>query len=350
MDTRQQAQYNARMDESTPNPDNWGIIGHEWAVSFLRRALQHGANRHAYLITGVPALGKQRLALGFAMALNCQAAEQAQRPCMVCQACRAMQRHSHPDLILAGAEAPLKIDELRDVLRVLALKPYSARYRIAILDDFQLVAPLAQDALLKTLEEPAVHAILILLATSAERVLPTIRSRAQQIPLRPIPQHLVKRHLVELGCEAERADLLARLSGGRMGWALDALADDDKLDFRREMLDSLRDVLAGSRLPRLKMSEALSGRAGKDKALLRRVLEIWQSYWRDVLLTCYASPVKPCNVDRQAEISSLAERITAEAALESLHATGKVLSALDTNAQPRLALDALFLTYPGLDG
>ncbi len=342
-------QYNARMNDVAPPADNWRIIGHEWAVDFLRRALLHGRNRQAYLITGSPALGKMRLGLAFAMALNCEAEAGRQRPCFACRACAAISRRSHPDLILAGADAPLKIDDIRNVLRLLALKPYSARYRIAIFADFHLVAPLAQDALLKTLEEPAPHAIVILLATSAERVLPTIRSRAQQIPLRPIPQQLIKTQLVLSGCEEERAELIARLSGGRMGWALKAVEDEALLVFRQEILDMLRDVLAGTRLPRMKISDQLSRRAGRDKALLRNVLEIWQSYWRDVLLQCYDSPVKPCNVDRRDEIRALARRITTAKAHAALAATGSTLRALDTNANPRLALDALFLTYPGLD-
>ena len=337
------------MKDGAATAENWGIIGHERAVAFLRRSLAHGRNRHAYLITGSPALGKMRLGLAFARALNCEAEPPGQRPCFSCRSCNAISRGSHPDLIVAGADAPLKIDDIRNVLRLLALKPYSARYRIAILDDFHLAAPLAQDALLKTLEEPAPHAIAILLATSAERVLPTIRSRAQQIPLRPIPQQLIKKQLVVSGCDEERAELIAGLSGGRMGWALAAAGDEALLAFRQETLDRLSKVISGTRLPRIRMSDELNRRVGRDKAELRRVLEIWQSYWRDVLLMCCESPVKPCNVDRRAEIRALAGRISVETARAALEATGGALRALDTNANPRLLLDALFLTYPGLE-
>ena len=337
------------MNDGASAAENWGMIGNERAVAFLRRSLAHGRNRQAYLITGSPALGKMRLGLAFARALNCEMEPLGQRPCFNCQACDAISRGSHPDLIVAGADAPLKIDEIRNVLRLLALKPYSARYRIAILDDFHLAAPLAQDALLKTLEEPAPHAVMILLATSAERVLPTIRSRAQQIPLRPIPQQLIKNQLVVSGCDEERAELIAGLSGGRMGWALAAAGDEALLAFRQETLDTLSKVIAGTRLPRIRMSDELNRRAGRDKAQLRNVLEIWQSYWRDVLLMCYDSPVKPCNVDRRAEIRALAGGISAETARAALEATAGALGALDTNANPRLLLDALFLTYPGLE-
>ncbi|MCY3782083.1 MAG: DNA polymerase III subunit [Chloroflexi bacterium] len=336
------------MVDNAPSAENWRIIGHDWAVDFLRRTLANGRNRHAYLITGSAGLGKMQLGLAFAMALACEAEDPAQRPCFNCRACDAIRRRAHPDLILAGGDAPLKIDDVRNVLRLLSLKPYSARYRIAILDDFHLVAPLVQDALLKTMEEPAPHAIVILLATSAERVLPTIRSRAQHIPLRPIPRGVVKAQLVGGGCDEERAELVAGLSGGRIGWALSTLQDDAPLAFRQEMLDMLRDVLAGPRLERMKISDQLSRRAGREKALLRDVLEVWQSYWRDVLLHCSDSPVKPCNIDRSGEIRAVAGHISPGQALAALEATGYTLRALDTNANLRLALDALFLQYPGL--
>ena len=373
------------MVEDGPSDSNWSIIGHEWAVALLRRALANGRNRQAYLVTGSAGLGKMRLGLAFAKALVCEAADVAERPCHGCRACAAVGRRSHPDLILAGADAalkvddvaerpccgcracaavgrrshpdlilaggdvPLKVDEARNVMRLLALKPYSARYRIAILDDFHLVAPLAQDALLKTLEEPAPHAIVILLATAAERVLPTIRSRAQHIPLRPLSRQMVKARLLARGCDDERAELVAGLSGGRIGWALSTLEDEAPLAFRRDMLDLLRDVLGGPRLERLKHSEQLSRRSGREKALLRDALEVWQSYWRDVLLQCTGSPVKPCHVDRREEIRVLARRISAGQALGAMGATGRALGALDTNANLRLVLDALFLQYPGLD-
>jgi len=329
----------------------WGVIGHEWAVGLLRRSLLNGRQRHAYLFTGAPSLGKRALALAFARALNCEADQVCGRPCGKCRACRDIGHSGDPDLIVATGDdgAPLKIDAIRDVTRLLALKPYAARYRIAILKDFDLVAPLAQDALLKTLEEPAARAILIVLANSAERVLPTIRSRAQAIPLRPAPMELVKNALVERGCEAERAELLAQLSGGRIGWAFNAMQDDEPMAFRREMLDTLRGIVDGGRLWRIKAAEQLSQRVGNDKAAVRAILEIWLSYWRDVLLRSHGCPVKPCNSDRADEIQALAMGIAPARAYDALAATRRMIEALSTNANIRLALDALLLDYPGLE-
>ncbi len=331
--------------------NSWGVIGHDWAVNFLRRSLANGRQRHAYLITGAASLGKMTLALAYARALNCERDEAGARPCGECRACVAISRGGDPDLIIARTDegAPLKIDAIREVSRRLALQPYAARYRIAILPDFDLVAPLAQDALLKTLEEPAAYAVLILLASAGEAVLPTIRSRSQLIPLRPAPIALIAAELVRRGCEAERADLIARLSSGRLGWALAAHEDEAALAFRSETLDSLRDIVGGSSLGRLRATEALSKRIGRDKLLLRAILETWQSYWRDVLLQCCGSPVKPCHSDRHAEIGALAGRIEAGDALFALQATRRALDSAGTNANIRLMLDALVLDYPGVD-
>jgi len=331
--------------------ERWGIIGHDWAADMLRRSLLNRRQRHAYLITGAPSLGKRALALAFAKALNCEDDKIAGRPCGACRSCRAISRGHDPDLIIAKGDngAPLKIEAIRDVARLLALKPYSARYRIAIFEDFDLVAPQAQDALLKTLEEPAAQAIMILLASSPERVLPTIRSRAQAIPLRPAPLQLIKAALVARGCDEDRADLVARLSSGRIGWALNAMQDDELLAFRREMLDELREIVAGKRLVRIKAAERLSQRVGKDKAALRDILEIWLTFWRDVLLQSHDCPVKPCNSDRADEIRSLAARSSAREAHGALVATRRTMEALATNANLRLALDALLLEYPGLE-
>ncbi|MCY4247845.1 MAG: hypothetical protein OXE95_09765 [Chloroflexi bacterium] len=329
---------------------SWRVIGHDWAVDFLRRGLLMGRSRHAYLISGSASLGKMTLARNFAMALNCQAADPSARPCWQCRTCKSIASESDPDLLLAAGEAgaPLKIDAIRQVTRMLALKPYAARFRVAVFSDFDQIAPLAQDALLKTLEEPASHAILILLADNIERVLPTIRSRSQHIPLRPVPPYLIAEQLMARGCPTEQAEFIARLSNGRMGWALAALADASVLAFRAEMIDLLCAIVAGRRLQRLKVADDLGKRIGRDKAMLRRILEYWTTFWRDVLLQCCGEPAQPCNSDRSADIQALAAQLQTPAVHAAIVATRATMSALATNANLRLLLDALFLDYPWL--
>ncbi len=343
--------YNWRMNEIIDANHNWNIVGHERAVEFLRRSLLNGRSRHAYLFTGSSSLGKTTLAQTFAMALNCESEDIGSRPCGNCRSCRGIVRGSDPDLIFARADESgrLKIDAVRDVTRLLALKPYASRYRVAMLEDFDQALPQAQDALLKTLEEPAEHAVLLLLAAPTEGILSTIRSRTQIIALRPLSLELVKDHLLSRGAEEDRADLIARLSSGRIGWALAALDDESLLASRATYLDLLRDVLRGGRVDRLKIAGQLSSKLARDKGQLRAILDIWQTYWRDLLLECYETPVKPCNSDRKDEIRALALRTNPAGALAALNATRRAARALETNANVRLALDVLFLAYPGLD-
>lgn len=339
------------MASKTDTAHHWHIYGHDWAVNFLRKGLLNQRTRHAYLITGTRSIGKMTLAQHFAMALNCMAEDIGQRPCYQCKACKSIMSGNNPDLIYSHTDensGQLKIEAIRNVTRLLALKPYASRYRIAILEDFDMAQASAQDALLKTLEEPASYAVLILLAQSTERVLATITSRSQIVPLRPISQAIIKDSLILQGAEEARADLIARLSSGRMGWALDALQNEDVLAYRADMLDMLRDILASTRVERLKISEQMSRKYGRDKATLRYILEIWQTYWRDILLEAYDSPVKPCNSDRKDEIRMLVLQITAEDALNALNATRNLFKTLNTNANVQLALDVLFLDYPGL--
>lgn len=331
---------------------NWPVWGHDWAVEFLRKSMAHGRNRHAYLITGTSSIGKNQLAHAFAMALNCTHEDPAQHPCGECRSCRLIYSGNHPDMLYSETDAKsgqLKIDTIRDVMRLLALKPFDSRYRVAIFDDFDAAQPRAQDALLKTLEEPAPHAVLILLAQSTERVMSTITSRCQIVPLRPVPQETVQNFLQMHGAEEDRANLLARLSNGRIGWALNALREDVVMQEREDMLAMLENILSSNRAGRFAIAEDMDKLARKDKGAVRNLLETWQTYWRDVLLLAEGSPVKPCNSDRHVQIQQIVQRIQPEDALRALKATRSTLNeTLKTNASVRLALEVLFLDYPGL--
>ena len=201
--------------------NNWTIYGHDWAVDYLRKGMVNNRVRHAYLITGIPSIGKTTLAQSFAMALNCTHEDMAMRPCGECRSCKKSLTGNHPDLLFSINDpntGALKIDEIRRVTGLIALKPYETRYRIAIFENFHRANGTAQDALLKTLEEPPPHAVMILLTPSLEPILSTITSRSQIIHLRPVAAQGVFDTLTErYQVEEEHADLLARLSGGRIG-------------------------------------------------------------------------------------------------------------------------------------
>lgn len=328
---------------------HWPVFGHDWAVEQLRKSIAHGRVRHAYLITGADSVGKNTLAHAFAMALNCLNPDEGLRPCGQCRPCKLIASGSHSDILYGELDentGALKIEAIRAVTRGLAMKPFEARYRVAIFPHFDNAQPRAQDALLKTLEEPPPTAVLILLARSTEALLPTINSRSQVIGLRPVELAQVRDVLMErFGVEGEQAELLARLSGGRIGWAIQAAHDPALLEQREQALGMLEASLGQTRAERFNLAQDLS----RDKLVLAGVLELWQSYWRDlVLLKSGDARVKVANSDRSVALQRLALTMTEEEALQALRATRDLLNNLQYNLNLRLALETLFLDYPGL--
>lgn len=329
-------------------PSSWPVYGHDWAVEHLRRALLHGRIRHAYLIVGTESIGKETLAQALGMALNCADEEASARPCGQCRACRLIASGNHPDVLyseLDGSSGMLRIEEVRSMTQRLALKPYEGRYRVGIFRDFDHARPQVQDALLKTLEEPPPQSLLILLAPSVESLLPTIVSRSQVIRLHPLSTAAIQAALVEgRGADPERAALLARLSGGRVGWAIRALEDESILEQRKSAFDLLEHLLTLNRAGRFELAEDLS----KEKLALAPLLELWQTYWRDVLLLCQDSRIEPANIDRHESLTALAQSLTVEEAMHALQATRGLLERLSANLNLRLAVEILMLEYPGL--
>ena len=198
---------------------DWGIVGHDWAVRLLQRALERDELSHAYLFTGPPNVGKGTVASALAQALLCEAVEG--RPCGTCQGCHLLESGNHPDFHHVEPETAagsMRIAQVRELSRQLSLTPSLAQHRVAILSDFHRATPSAANALLKTLEEPPSYVLLMLLAPDTDSLLPTIVSRCQVVPFQPLAPATVEQSLVERwGVDAELAQLLAHLTGWRLG-------------------------------------------------------------------------------------------------------------------------------------
>lgn len=326
---------------------NWLVHGHDWAVNHLRKALLNGRTRHAYLVTGIDAIGKRTLAYNLAMALNSPHADEPANIDFEARAAKRIMSGNHPDIVLSQLDektGSLKIEAIREVTTKLALKPYEAKFRVAILDDFQNARPQAQDALLKTLEEPAETSILVVLARGTEGILSTITSRCQVISLRPLPIEMVRRVLErEYHAAPPDADLIARVSGGRIGWAIAAVGDDgQQLEQRAAALDLLEQSVMQNRVGRFALADDL----GRDKLAVFPLLELWMTYWRDVLMVASGTRLPLTNIDREDSIRDLAQ-VGADHATRALNITRDTLSLLQgTNTNPRLALEVMFLDYP----
>ncbi len=317
----------------------WTTIGHEWAVDYLCGVIQSQHISHAYLFTGPAHIGKTHLAKEMAAALNCLGNAS---PCGKCSACIRTEEGTHPDVTLVEPEGRrLKIDQVRDLQHTLSLSPVEGRWRVCIITDFQQATTQAANALLKTLEEPPGKVVLLLTATDADLLLPTIVSRCQVLALRAVPRARLKEALRErLDGQEERAELIARLSGGQVGWALSAIEEDDRLEKRREHIETLLDLLRQGRAARIQAAERLS--KVKD---LPGIIKLWQGWWRDVLLASCDCKDLIVNIDFMDSVCQTAEQYAFTEAEEAVRGLEKTLEQLDQNVNARLALEVLLLSW-----
>jgi len=324
---------------------NWGLLGHDWAVNLLKQHIAHDAVRHAYLFVGPPGAGRRTLALRFARALFCSNPPAPGESCGTCRACQQVETMQYPDLSVVQAEAEgavLKIDQVREVNHNLSLKPYQSAHRVAIFLRFQEANQNAQNALLKTLEEAPSYAILILTADSAEQLLPTIPSRCEILRLRALPIETVESHLLNNGASSEDARLLAHLSNGRPGYALRLLNDPDALKSRVERLDDLKELMSATRVRKFSYADKLA----KDKDIFRRVLMLWSSYYRDVMLTVAQASSPLANIDRADEIAALAKGLSLSQVRKTVGSLERAVELLDKNINARLLAEVTLLDVP----
>jgi len=327
------------------------LHGHEWAETLLQHQLASGQVRHAYLFTGPDGVGRRTLALRFAQAVNCTNPPAPGKACGACRICIHTEKMQQVDLSIVQAETPgamIKVDQIRALQHSLSLSPYEARYRIALLLDFEAANANAQNALLKTLEEAPDKVILLITASSAEELLPTIVSRCELMRLRPLPVDQLTDVLTSNhGVDAATARQVAALSGGRVGVALRYLEDPGEVAGHTELVDSLFELLGCSLRQRFARVEGMikaSDQAG-SRAKLRETLQTWIGVWRDALLVASGSTVPITHLAHQDAIQALAERFPADQIHAHMRKLEKGLTMLDQNVNPRLLLENILLDY-----
>ena len=329
--------------------DNWGLLGHEWAVEMLKQHLTCDSVRHAYLFTGPPGLGRRTLALRFTQALNCPNPVAPGEPCGKCKTCQQIERMQYADLAVVQAEkegGTLKVGQIRTVRQSLVLKPYQGKYRVALFLRFQEANPNAANALLKTLEEAPAHVILLLTADTAEQLLPTITSRCEILRLRPLPVQTVEAYLKDRKAEDVSAHILSHISGGRPGYALRLMQDQEALDFRVKRLDDMNSLLKSNRRQLFAYAEKLTDRKNEAKERFRETLLLWLSFWRDVLLRTSGSESPIANVDYAQAVDALAAKLTLPEARKLVSDAQGAIDKLERNVNARLLAEVTLLDWP----
>jgi DNA polymerase III subunit delta' len=342
------------------------VIGHEAAQAWLQRALQMDRLAHAYLITGPRSVGKRTFALEIAQAVNCLAADVADRPDHTCQQCRLILRGVHPDVRVvrraperrmiamrasSSSGAPREYSDNVEFIQADAqLRPMMGRRKVYLILYAEELAEDAGNRLLKTLEEPPQFVLFLLTAIERGGLLPTIASRCQELRLRPAPRAQLAAALVDAGTEAERAMQLAALAGGRPGWAVAAAREPALFEQQHAYSQQLLEALRGSRVERLLRARALSERWYGHPETVRETLRVWMSWWRDVVLVQLGllSRIVHLEESEQAALRLAASRVSHSAAREAAAAIQQTLADLDTNVNARLALDLLLLRLPAI--
>jgi DNA polymerase III subunit delta' len=338
------------------------VIAQDRAVGALRAALRRGALHHAYLLGGPAGTGKGRAAKLLAQAANCQGGVAGpgglrEEPCGSCLPCRKIDRDLHPDVIRLseervmakagrwepkGGRAPSKdivVDQVRDLIdHRLALTRSEGRRRLVIIDPADAMNPQAQNALLKTLEEPPPETTLVLVAASPDALLPTIRSRCLRIAFRPAPDELVVARLEAAGRTPEEARLAAALAGGSLGRAL--ALEPAELDALRDAVRAALALRADDALPWL----AFARERGQDRAQAAELCQLLAVWLRDVL-AAQAGGGRPALLDLSEETRRAAAELSPAEVARRQGELSWTAQALLQNASPVLALERLLVAW-----
>jgi len=320
------------------------VVGQDRPLERLRRAAAAERLASAYLLTGPPGIGKRLVADAFAARILC-AAPVAGDACQTCAQCTRVAAGTHPDLRTVERDEErrdIRIEQVRELARWLALQPLMAERKVAVIDAAHCLSEPAQNALLKTLEEPPPSAVLVLTATSAGLLLPTVRSRCQAIRMDPLAPEAVVRVLAERGVAPDRAALLAAVAEGSPGRAL-ALSGDDEAGARAAVLKALPDL--GTR-----EAAALSALAQElSRGPVEAALGTAAAWYRDVLETALTGGPPRRTPDAVAAVRAATDRSSPARTLRQLEVVCDTIDALSRNANRVLALETMLLALRALE-
>lgn len=337
------------------------ITGHRRLLDLIARAAIRGTLPPSLIFAGPEGLGKRMAAVALAQLMNCtgppgmvmvpaselRSEDGGNDSCGVCASCKRIARGVHADVLILepGDTGAIKIDQVREAVERAAYRPFEGRRRVVIVDDADTLNAEAQNALLKTLEEPPAASTFILVTSRPDMLLPTVRSRCQRLRFGRLAPADVASVLMNGHQYAEEdAHAAASLSDGSIGRALEE--GSDEFVNAREAATELLESVAGSSDPRRRLqgAKALTGaaRGGSDREELARRLHALSSILRDLgALLSRADERRLANADLRPLLERLQRSFDGERALRAFSAVDRALSALDRNASPKIVADWL---------
>ena len=324
------------------------ILGHDGAKAHLQAALADRQMSHAYLLEGTHGVGKKTLANAFVKTLLCQAPMEGpngqQDCCGRCQSCRSFDHDNHPDVKRIRTlpdKNTISVKQIRDELvKDISIRPYGGQYKIYLIEEAERLTVEAQNAMLKTLEEPPAYGLISMMAESAAAFLPTILSRCVKISLQPLDSKVVKAELGRRGVESGKAGIAAAFAQGSIGQALKLCEDENFEEMRTELFQFL------SRVPQLSQLEVMKGsqlwdQFKSEQEALFSLLLIW---YRDILV--YQETRDPAQILCADQLETIASMASYYENRKLIQITDKVLDIhkkLKANANAALAIDCLLM-------
>lgn len=321
------------------------VVGHNNIIKYIQAAVSEDAVSHAYIMNGERGSGKKLLANLFAMSLQCQNREEDGDACGKCQSCKQAVSNNQPDIIRITHEKPgsIGVDDIRRQINDdIGVKPYSSPYKIYIVPQADLMTEEAQNALLKTLEEPPKYAVIFLLTENADVLLSTIRSRCVMLKLRNIKDTLIKKYLMEqMQVPDYQAEVCAAFAQGNMGRAIMLATSEHFNEIKEEAIQLLKYI------NEMEMHEIVTAikKITEYKLQISDYFDIIAIWYRDILI--YKATK---NVDRVV-FSDQMKYIKAQASKSSYEGIEKILDSLEAaksrlkaNVNFELVMELLLLT------
>ncbi|NLX62740.1 MAG: DNA polymerase III subunit delta' [Tissierellia bacterium] len=256
------------------------IYGHEKTIKALKRIIEKDNVFHTYLFVGEEAIGKRLVALTFAKTLLCK--QSSTEPCNSCISCLKFDSFNHPDLELIEPEKGLIKKEVIDkLIKSMSISPLESRRKIIIIDDCHLMGMEAQNALLKTLEEPPSYVNILLITSNTKNLIPTIISRAQVIKFNPVENEKIVDLLVsKYGKDKGEASFIAHFTKGSIGKSIDLCKSQDFFDLRQSTLDHVHSIIKGDRLNIFNSIDFFI----ENKDQINEIMDIILFWFRDLLI------------------------------------------------------------------
>lgn len=319
------------------------VLGHEEVVKHLKNAATMGKVSHSYIFAGEKGSGKKLLAKLFAMTLQCEV--HGDEPCLQCSSCKKAMNRNHPDIIYIKHEKPnsIGIEDIREqLISDVSIKPYTGPYKIYIVDEAEKMTVQAQNALLKTIEEPPAYAVILLLVNNGSTLLPTIASRCVTLNFKPVRDEVIKKYLMEeLHVPDYQAEVSVAFAQGNVGKAKQIATAEDFT----EMMDAAFHILKrGQDMEVYEMVDAIK-LLSEQKHTIYEYLDLYLVWFRDVLMFKATRQIDGL-VFRQEynDIKNRADRSSYEGLEKIIQAIETAKARLQANVNFDLTMELLFLT------